>query len=81
MMRDEDRRKIKELLGTLKCPKGFDCAASGFRYLCEAEKNETGCHLKCLEHDPTKCVFASPNDDGFNCGCPLRQYIADKLKL
>ena len=81
MMREEDRRKIKELLGTLECPKGFNCAASGFRYLCEAKMNETHCHLICHEDDQKKCGFANPNEDGFECDCPLRRYIAEKLDL
>ena len=81
MIREEDRRKIKEFLGKLECPKGFDCAASGFRYLCRARPAEANCQLICLEEEAANCVFAKPDSEGYACGCPLRCYVAEKLKL
>ena len=81
MLRKEDREKIKELLGEIECPSEFKCAASGFRYICNAGKNEKTCEIRCLEEIPENCVFAEPMDGEFRCGCPLRRYVAEKLGL
>ncbi len=81
MMREEDRKRIKELLGEIDCPSGFKCAASGFRYICKAGKGDAGCAILCLEENPEKCVFAHPDEGEFRCDCPLRRYICDKLGL
>jgi hypothetical protein len=81
MMREEDRQKIKELLGKIDCPSGFKCAASGFRYLCKAQADDSAREIVCMEEDPEKCVFASPNEGDHHCNCPLRRYICEKLGL
>lgn len=81
MMREEDRKKIKKLLGEIDCPSGFRCAASGFRYICKAASGGEPCEIRCLEEDPEKCVFSKLDGDGFNCTCPLRRYICEKLGL
>ncbi len=81
MMREEDRARIKELLGEIDCPTGFKCAASGFRYICKAKTGDSECEIRCLEENPEKCVFAKPDEGGFECECPLRRYICRKLGL
>lgn len=81
MMREEDRARIKELLGKIECPSEFRCAASGFRYLCKAGKGDSGCEILCREENPENCVFAKPEDGEFHCECPLRRYVSEKLGL
>lgn len=81
MLRKEDRDKIKELLGKIECPSDFKCAASGFRYMCEAKNNEARCEILCLADDPEQCVFSEPFGDDFRCECPLRRYVCEKLGL
>ena len=81
MMREEDRKRIKELLGQIDCPSGFKCAASGFRYICNAQADHSACEIVCREKNPENCVFANPNGGDHHCECPLRKYICEKLGL
>lgn len=81
MMREEDRTRIKELLGQIECPKGFECAASGFRYMCKASKGDSHCEILCLEDNPDSCVFVNAENGKRHCDCPLRRYICERLGL
>ena len=83
-MHSDDRKKIEEILGGLKCPKDFKCSQAGFDTLCKAKKIEDGVafYLECLEKDTQQqCIFARhiPIEDFYICSCPLRRYIADKI--
>ena len=81
MMREKDRARIRELLGKIECPHEFKCAASGFRYLCEAERVGVECEFRCTAEDPGDCVLANNVDGEHHCICPLRKYICENLGI
>lgn len=79
-MDEEVRRKITEIIGEMECPKGFKCADSGFERFCKARDFGLENYLECLEDNPRNCRFALPFGEGYFCQCPLRVYLAKKLK-
>jgi len=79
-MKEEDRKKIWEIMGGMHCPKNFKCAEKGFEYLCNARDFGVENYLDCLEKDPSACSFALSFGSGYVCQCPLRVYLSKKLK-
>lgn len=79
-MRDEDRQKIEEIMSGMKCPKNFRCADHGFEMLCKGKDFGVERYIDCLEKDAFKCPFAVSFGGSFLCQCPLRVYLAKKLK-
>jgi len=79
-MREEDRKRIKEIIGQMQCPKDFKCANSGFENLCKTQDLGLETFLECLEEDPSNCKFAIFFGDAFFCQCPLRVYLAKTCK-
>ena len=79
-MREEDKKRIEEIIGEMKCPKAFKCAESGFEQLCKAKDSGLKHYLECLEENPHKCPFALPFGGLHLCQCPLRVYLSTKLK-
>ena len=75
------KKEIEEIIGRMKCPKDFKCYKSGFEVLCKARSVEAGNRslLICLEKNPLECKFLAL-ERGYVCKCPLRSYIAKKLK-
>jgi hypothetical protein len=53
---------------------------SGLKDLCKAKSVGDASFLVCLEEHPKKCQFVSLELRGYICHCPLRIYIARKLK-
>jgi hypothetical protein len=80
MMRDEDKKKIEEIMSGIKCPKNFRCADNGFERLCKAKDFGLDNYLECLEDAPSKCSFALSFGNGHFCQCPLRVFLAKNLK-
>ncbi len=80
MMKEEDRKRIEEVMAGMKCPKDFKCAHSGFEQLCRAQDFGLEEYLNCLEDNPSTCSFALSFGDGHLCQCPLRVYLSKKLK-
>jgi len=80
LMKDEDRKKIEEIIGEMKCPKHFKCCLTGFEVLCKAKDVGSESFLECLEEDPSDCKFSIPFVNTYLCKCPLRIYIAKELK-
>jgi len=72
--------EIEEIIGEIKCPKDFICYRSGFEKLCKAEDVGRKSVLICLEDDPENCKFSFPIGLTYYCQCPIRFYIARKLK-
>lgn len=73
-------KKIEEIMGGQQCPKGFECYKSGFETLCKAKVVGMESQvLVCLEEHPQKCKFLDLMG-GYLCECPLRIYLAKKLK-
>jgi len=77
-MEDSTKRKIEEIIGQMKCPKDFVCYKSGLKILCKAEDVGMQSYLKCLEENPSDCVFSMGYAESHYCTCPLRCYIAKK---
>jgi hypothetical protein len=74
-----NQREIEQILDAFTCPKDFRCYKSGFSKLCQAEDVGEP-YLKCLEKDRGDCAFLLSFANVHFCDCPLRFYIAKKLK-
>lgn len=79
MERDLEK-EIEEIISEFNCPKNFRCYESGFEALCRARDIGMEKFLECLEEEPDKCQFSYPDGERHFCFCPLRVYIAKKLK-
>jgi len=78
-MKDEDRKRIAEIAGSMQCPKNFKCAESGLEQLCRTRDFGVEKYLDCLEEKPGACSSALSFRSGHLCQCPLRVYIAKNL--
>jgi hypothetical protein len=79
-MKDGDRKKIEEIMAGMQCPKNFRCSEGGFEHLCKATDIGLDNYLNCLEKNPANCPFALSFALRPFCQCPLRVYLAKKLK-
>ena len=79
-MKEEDRKKIEELMAGMQCPKNFACAENGFERLCEAVDIGLETYIQCRGENPSACTFAMPFGNNYFCDCPLRVYLRKKLK-
>jgi len=82
-MDQDDKKRVEEIIGKLKCPKDFQCYKSGLENLCKAKEiRGTVSYLECLEKNSRECIFSVylSDWDAHFCACPLRIYIAEKLK-
>lgn len=79
-MEPDHEKEIREIIAAFDCPKDFVCYKSGFANLCEAK--DTGCepYLECFEEHREECVFLLSYANVHYCDCPLRLYVAKKLK-
>jgi len=74
------KKEIEEIINHFECPRDVGCCKSHFKVLCKAKDIGLETFLKCLEEDPRSCPVSVPFGDGYFCKCPLRAYIAKKLK-
>ena len=82
LMNEEQKKQIAKIFSGLQCTKGFACYASGQKDLCRAEDIGLDSYLVCLEHNPRACTFfAATYGNKHFCQCPLRVYIAKKMKI
>ena len=79
-MEQDHKKEIERIIGQLKCSKDFECYKSGFEALCKAQDIGMVSYLHCLEEEPRNCLFIVTTPDTNYCECPLRVYIARKLK-
>ena len=79
-MEQIDKKEIEEIIGQMTCPKEFKCYKSGLEVLCKAQDVGIELLLLCLEKNPLQCQFSFRFADRYFCECPLRVYIAKKLK-
>ena len=75
------RRKIKEIISSMKCPKGFVCYKSDFRNLCKVVNVGEGKIIECSPVNQGPCVYRFAFMDKIFCKCPLRYYIARNLNM
>lgn len=74
-----EKLEIEEIIGGLRCPKSFICYETNYEELCKVEYVARGKILRCLEETPESCKFSLLCNDTYNCECPLRHYIAEKI--
>ena len=79
-MDEDQKREIEEIINQFKCPKDFKCYKSHFEALCKAKDIGLETFLECMEVHPQKCPFSVAFGYSHFCKCPLRVYIAKKLK-
>ncbi len=79
-MEQDHRKEMEGILIGFKCPKGFLCYKSGIKALCKAKDIGLKAFLLCLEKGPEECSFSRSFGTSHLCQCPLRIYIAKKLK-
>jgi len=81
-MKEDDKKRIRQIMGGIECPKNFKCAEGGFKNLCRAKYFGGEQFLQCLEETSPPCPFAGVYDYGFQmhfCRCPLRMYLAKNV--
>jgi hypothetical protein len=76
---DVKNKKIKKILGDIKCPQEFCCMETGFDKSCKARDVGLEGYLECLEEDAAVCPFSVPYGSTHFCKCPLRIYICKNL--
>jgi hypothetical protein len=75
----EHKSRIEQFIGTLECPRDYECYRSGFEMLSRAQcVGETGL-IECLGEHGDCCPYGLPFGDSVFCQCPLRKYIAETL--
>jgi len=79
-MEQDYMKVIEDIIDGIRCPKDFACYKKGFENLCKAKDFGLSDFLECLEKDPEGCKFSVPYGSWYLCQCPLRVYIAKKLK-
>ena len=79
-MKEEERKKIEQLMGEIQCPKDFKCVKENFDRLCQVKKFGNDEQLECLEINPSHCPFAVRFTYRNICICQMRMYIFQKLK-
>ena len=75
-----DKNKIEAIKADMNCPKDFKCAEKDFEDICKAKDFGVDDYLECKEEKPRECWFSFPFGYGHFCKCPLRVYVAKKLK-
>ncbi|MCK4499417.1 hypothetical protein KAU11_02905 [Candidatus Babeliales bacterium] len=72
--------EVEQLISTFKCPSDYSCYKLKFEELCEAVIFGDGEMIECVDKNASTCHFSSPFGDGYFCNCPLRAFVARKLK-
>jgi hypothetical protein len=73
------KKKIKEIIGEIQCPREFCCLKTGFDRSCKTKDIGLKAYLECLEEDASLCQFSVSFGSTYFCSCPLRVYICKKL--
>jgi hypothetical protein len=77
---EDHAKEIEKIIDDLQCPKNFKCSRLGLERLCKAKDIGLETHIECLEEDSLECQFSVAFGGLYYCHCPLRIYIAKKLK-
>jgi hypothetical protein len=79
-MEPDHEKEIRQIIAEFDCPKNFICYKSGFTTLCKAKDIGLESYLECSDKSPDECMFLLSFANIRYCDCPLRCYIAKKLK-
>ncbi len=81
-MEQEDKVEVEQIIAQMECVKDFECYKSGFERLCKVRNGGLKGHVWCMEERNVSlnCRFSLWFGDGMLCKCPLRVYIAKRLK-
>jgi hypothetical protein len=79
-MEHDFKNEIEKIISQIECPKDFRCYMQGFENLCKAKDVGLASHLVCCEEHPPECRFSWDCGPAFYCTCPVRVYIAKKLR-
>ena len=80
-MKQHQKEELLDILCGLHCDKDFVCYTSGQIKLCKAEDVGFESYLVCLQEHPEECKFSvKVFGDKHFCQCPLRVYLAKKMK-
>ena len=79
-MEEKTKKEILAIIVKMKCPKNFQCYKTGFENLCKANDIGMKTFVECYQETPDECKFSSHLGTFYVCKCPLRIYIAKKLK-
>lgn len=79
-MDEKTKKELEKIIGGMECPKKFMCYESELEKLCRARDIGIELFLECLEDNSQKCPFSVRIASTNLCQCPLRIYIAKKLK-
>jgi hypothetical protein len=79
-MGQHHNKEIEKIIGQMQCHKDFLCYKSGFENLCKAKDTRLKSYIECLDENAFTCPFSVPFGSAKFCECPLRVYIAKKLK-
>lgn len=74
------KRQMEKIISGIKCQKDFECYKSEFENLTKVRNLKAQDLIECLGENSQSCDFALPFGEGYFCKCPLRAYIAKKLK-
>ncbi len=76
----EQTEQIEEIMSSMDCPKGFQCYESGFANICRAAHRGLEMYADCCDVGNATCEFRVPFGYGAFCRCPLRVFIAKRMK-
>lgn len=82
-MEQEVEKEIEQIIEGMECTKDFECYRSGFKRLCRARNGGLQEHVWCMEEAGVSlgCRYSLSFGAGMLCKCPLRVYLAKKLKM
>jgi len=77
---DIKQEQIEEIISAMPCPKNFKCYKSQLNTISEIKDIGTKTLFKCSEGNPQCCQSSFPFGHEHFCKCPLRIFMAKKLK-
>jgi len=82
MQVDESHKQmIENVIGTMQCPKAFECYTSGFQRICAARAVKGDRLIECLADNEETCKYAVDFGLGRFCECPLRNFLLKTLHI
>jgi hypothetical protein len=79
-MQKKDKEELRKILGGLVCPADFQCYTHALKNLRKVEYARLETYLELLEKHAYECPFQIPVTGVNHLRCPLREYIAKKIK-